>query len=337
MIIDAHTHMFHGQYLDQLVDAGGNWAKENIAWLKTRTQSKPHFTDIAKRLEELEQDGFAMMAVTPEVKLTNYFLPVDPASQLAYARVLNDTMARIMEDSKGRLLAGASIPLESFEQGGRQEMERAIKTLGLKVINVPAHLIEKPVDLPEFEPFWAQVAEMDVSVWMPNHPAMKTDRIWEAGYDIMRYFGRPYTTAVALCRLVFSGIMERYPTLRILGHHLGGGMIPFYWGRIDESYAYPYESADKQPVLSDLPKPPFDYFSLFYYDTAVGDHVPAVRCAYEMFGADRLVFATDAPWGPGAGENRLATYPKVIESLGLSEAENKKIFEDNARKLLKLA
>ncbi len=86
-----------------------------------------------------------------------------------------------------------------------------------------------------------------------------------------------------------------------------------------------------------MPKPLFDYFSRFYYDTAAGGSAAAIRCAYEVFGADQLVFATDAPWGPGGGESRLANYPNVIRSLGLSEAENKKIFEDNARKILNLA
>ena len=88
--------------------------------------------------------------------------------------------------------------------------------------------------------------------------------------------------------------------------------------------------------VSALPKPLLHYFSRFYYDTAVGGSAPAIRCAYEVFGADQLIFATDAPWGPGTGEFRLAEYPKVIESLGLSEAENKKIFADNARRIFNL-
>jgi len=74
-----------------------------------------------------------------------------------------------------------------------------------------------------------------------------------------------------LSRLVFSGVMERYPTLKIISHHLGGGMIPFFWGRILETYA-----PEKQQGLIGrvLPKPLLDYFSLFYYDTAVGGMLP---------------------------------------------------------------
>ena len=113
-------------------------------------------------------------------------------------------------------------------------------------------------------------------------------------------------------------------------------MIPFFWGRINETYDPSNRGILPQANKSVITKPPIEYFSRFYYDTAVGGSAPAIRCAYEVFGADCLVFATDAPFGPGTGEDRLAKYPAVIRSLGLSEADNKKIFADNARKILKL-
>ncbi len=142
-----------------------------------------------------------------------------------------------------------------------------------------------------------------------------------------------FEKVLILSRLVFSGIMERYPSLKVVSHHLGGGMIPFFWGRINETY----EPANQQRTIGRvLPKPLFDYFSRFYYDTAVGGSAPAIRCAYEVFGADQLIFATDFPWGPGSGESRLVNYPELIKSLGFSDADNKKIFEDNARRVLNL-
>jgi predicted TIM-barrel fold metal-dependent hydrolase len=242
-------------------------------------------------------------------------------------------MAMLMQDSKGRLLTGGSIPLSNFEQGGRQEMERAIKTLGLKAITIPSNLNGKPPDSPEFEPFWAQAAEMNVPIYIhPHNPTGQTDRSYEGEYDLMHTLGWPFDTALALARLVFSGIMERYPTLKVAAHHLGGGMIPFFMGRINETY----NPADQPRKIGKvLPRPLFDYFSRFYYDTAVGGSAPAIRCAYEVFGADQLIFATDAPHGPGKGESRFE-YSKVIRSLGLSEVENNKIFADNARRLFNL-
>lgn len=334
MIIDIHSHGLHGKYLDQLENAGGSWMKDRINSVRDRAPLKPHVFDINLRIEQLDRNNFDLQVVTPNHRLDANLFPGEVSKQLVIARAINDNMARLMEDSKGRLPACGSVPLVIFEKGGRKEMERAIKTLGLKAISVPSNIRGKPLDSSEFEPFWAQAAEMNVPVYIhPCNPAGKTDRSYEAEYDLTHTFGWPFETALMLSRLVFSGIMERYPTLKIVNHHLGGGMIPFFWGRINETY--PPE--DQQHKIGKvMPKPLFDYFSLFYYDTAVGGSAVAIKCAYEVFGADRLVFATDAPNGPGTGEVRLATYPGVIKSLGLSETENKKIFADNARKILNL-
>ncbi len=331
MIIDAHTHMFHGKDLEQLVGIGGDWAKKGVTRVLDAAQRKPHFIDVALRLAMLDRNGIDLQVVTPPLWLDSNLLPGDAAAQLAMARAVNDSMARLMEESKGKLIAAGTVPLTGFEPDGRQEMERAIDTLGLKAVNLSSNINGKALDLPEFEPFWAQAAEMGVPVYIhPNNPAGHTDRAYEAEYDLTHNFGWPFETMLTLSRLVFSGIMEHYPTLKIVSHHLGGG-IPFFWGRTNETY----DPANQQRLIGQaLPKPMFDYFSCFYYDTAVGGSAPAIRCAYEVFGADQLLFATDAPWGPGTGESRLADYPKVIESLGLSEAENRKIFADNALRIL---
>lgn len=338
MIIDAYTHMMNSQYFNQLANNGGQWARERVDEGLALAQRKPQFTDVALRLEHLDRNGIALQVITPHHGFDSNLLPGDASTQLAYARVLNDGMAKLMEDSRGRLIAAATIPLAGFEKGGRQEMERAIKTLGLKAVSITSNINGAPLDLPEFEPFWAQAAEMSVPVYIhPNDPAGTTDRSYEAEYDLTHNFGWPFETVLALSRLVFSGIMERYPTLKVVSHHLGGGMIPFYWGRTLETYEPENQRQNYGGQAPVLPQPLFNYFSRFYYDTAVGGSAPAIRCAYEVFGADHLIFATDGPWGPGTGEFRLAEYPKAIKSLGLSGEDEKKIFEGNARKMLNLA
>ncbi len=334
MIIDAHTHGLHGKYLEPIVTAGGNWIKKEIDGLMHVTRDKPQMVDVNLRVAQLDKCGIDLQVVTLQHVMDSNLLPGDAKAQLALAKAINDNMARVMEDSRGRLIAAGSVPLAAFEQGGRQEMERAINTLGLKAISVPSNLIGKPLDLPEFEPFWAQAAKMGVAVYIhPTDPTGRKDRSYEAEYDLMHNFGWPFETILALPRLVFSGIMERYPALKIVSHHLGGG-IPFFWGRINETYV---PARQDRTIGRVLPKSLFDYFSLFYYDTAVGGNASAIKCAYDVFGADQIVFATDAPWGPGSGEVRLLEYPKAIKSLGLTEEENNKIFADNARRILNLA
>jgi aminocarboxymuconate-semialdehyde decarboxylase len=337
MIIDAHTHGLHGGYLDELEKAGGGWAKKMLAELSAIAKKKPLF-DATLRVEMLNRNGIDLQVVTPPNYLDSNFLPGDESAQLALARAINDNMARLMEASKGRLLSVGNIPLKGFERGGLQEMERAMKVLGLKAINLSTNVKGKPLDLPEFESFWAHTARMNVPIYIhPADPVNHVDRSYEKDYDLMHNFGWPFETVLMLSRLVFSGIMARYPTLKIVSHHLGGG-IPFFWGRINETYAVDnlgtYQK--RRNVSQSLCKPLFEYFASFYYDTAVGGNGPAIRCAHEVFGPDQIVFATDAPWGPGTGETRLADYPKVIKGLGFNEGDNKKIFESNIRKVLNL-
>ncbi len=322
MIIDAYSHGLHGDYLDQLADAGGEWTKKVIAAERLRALDRPQMLNVQLRLEQLDRYGIDMQVVTP----SNYWnidcFPGNTKERLAVTRALNDNMARLMEDSKGRLPAIASMTLASFGPGHHHEMERAIRTLGLKGVCIQSNINGKPLDAPEFESFWSQVAEMDIPVYIhPQDPAQNAHRSYEVEYDLIHNFGWPFETVLMLTRLVFSGVMERYPGLKIVSHHLGEGMVPFFWGRILETYA-----PDEQPRLigRTIPRPLFDYFSRFYYDTAVGGNAAAIRCAYEVFGADQLIFATDAPFGPSGGLGRLQTYPDVIKSLGLSGEENKK-------------
>ncbi|MFC1917082.1 amidohydrolase family protein [Chloroflexota bacterium] len=347
MIIDAHTHGMHGGYLDSISKAGGKWGEKKVEFALAQAKRKPSFTDVNVRLEQLDRTGIDYQAVTAQWTFDSNLLPGEVKTQLAYAQALNDNIARLMEDSKGRLLGIGTVPLSDFENYGKKEMERAINNLGMKAVAVSTNLQGKPIDLPEYEPFWAHAEAMDVAVFI--HPAdapTNVGRPYEDEYDLMHNFGWPFESMLTLSRLVFSGIMERYPKLKVVGHHLGGG-IPFFFGRTMETYTAATNVNWKEPsdksheqllkkIGHDLSKPMYDYFAQFYYDTAIGGSAPAIKCAYDVFGVDRLIFATDAPFGPGTGEERMASYPDVVRSVGLTDEENQKIFADNARKMLNM-
>ena len=241
-------------------------------------------------------------------------------------------MSRIRDDSEGKMLPAASIPIADFEKIGLKEMDRAIDTLGLIGVNLPSNLNGKPLDLPEFEAFWAYAAQTGVPVFIhPHDPSGHNDRAYEAEYSLNISLGWPFEIMLTLCRIVFSGLLDRYPDLKIVTH-MGGG-LPFYWGRLNETY-HPAQQA--RTIGRVLPKPLIDYFSKFYYDIAIGGNAAAIKCAYEIFGGSRIVFATDAPWGPETGEFRLKAYQNAIESLNLSSDENRKILCDNAARLINL-
>ncbi len=335
MIIDAHSHGLHGKYLTKLADMGGIWAKELIADEQRFAKERPQNSDALKRVEWLNKFGIDYQVVTPSSLFNFNLFPGDSYTRLAMAKLINDSMAEFMEESKGKLFSIGTVPLVDFEPGGSREMQRATKELGLKGINVFSNMNGKPLDLPEFEPFWAQAAETDTVVYIhPEHPVSKADCCrYRTDYGLDRLFGWPFETAIALARLVFSGIIKRYPNLKIVSHHLGGGMVPFFWGRITETYEMRGKKMGNMIGEDSL----FKYFSQFYYDTAVGGNAASIRCTYDVFGVNQIVFATDAPHGPKGGDARLATYPDVVRALGLSKDENEKILAGNIRRILKLS
>lgn len=333
MIIDAYTHMFHEKCVGEFMKMGGEWAQKKVAYLSPRVRAKPALTNVEERLRMLDRNSIDMQIVTPPHFIYSNYMPDDEDTQLAITRTINDGMARLMEASKGRLIAAGTVPLDEWDKYGKNELERSLNTLGLKAIAISSHYRGKPLDSPEYIDFWEHAAERDVPVLIhPADPVVFTGRTYEAEYDLAHTFGWPFETILVLSRLVFSGIIERFPTLKIVSHHLGGA-LPFFWGRIEETYAPERQEALIGKIMQ---KPLYEYFSKFYYDTAVGGNTSAIQCAYDVFGADNMVFATDFPFGPGSGEGRLAEYPKIIESLDLPEVDKTKIFANNSIRIFNL-
>ncbi|MBI4331443.1 MAG: amidohydrolase [Chloroflexi bacterium] len=334
MIIDIFTHMASAAYIEELAAMGGREVKRSVERVYSLARETPYALDIGKRVELLDTYGIDRQVVTLFGMVDSNVVVDDAQQKVKVARAINDSMARLTEESRGRLVGAGSVPLEALDHGGLAEMDRAARTLGLRAFAFPSHLRGKPLDSPEFLPFWARAAELGTVVYIhPVNPVSYSGRPYEQAYDLAHVFGWPFETALSLSRLVFSGIMEKYPGLKVVSHHLGGGLIPFMSGRIDESY--PPET-QKEDLGRPLPGNVFDRFRRFYYDTAVGGSAAAIKCAYEVLGADQLVFATDFPHGPGGGLKRLETYPKLIASLDIPDADKKRILGENAKRILGL-
>ena len=138
-----------------------------------------------------------------------------------------------------------------------------------------------------------------------------------------------------MTRLVFSGTMEKYPKLKIITHHCGA-MVPYFAQRIVNHYNEA-EMRDKWNFKQGLTEPHIEYFRRFYNDTAIVGNTPALMCAYAFCGAEHLLFATDMPYDPQRGDDGARNTIEAIEQMAIPDSDKKKIFEDNARKLLRLA
>jgi uncharacterized protein len=192
--------------------------------------------------------------------------------------------------------------------------------------------------LPEFLPLFEKMSHYDLPIYIHPHRGTnfadyKTET--EAKYDTNSVFGWIYDSTIAMTRLIFSGILDKYPNLKIIAHHCGA-MVPYLEQRIIQHYDK-NEKEYHRDYMKGLTKPPIEYYKMFYTDTAIHGNPLALMCARGFYGADRLLFAADMPLGDlEFGDRSYRQTISAIESLDISEKERRAIFHDNVRRLLRL-
>jgi len=139
-----------------------------------------------------------------------------------------------------------------------------------------------------------------------------------------------------MTRLIYSGIFDELPTLKIVTHHYGG-MIPFFAGRIDLGFRQIFfGTPNSNPSAEHLKRKPRDYYKMLYADTALNGEVSATRCGHDFFGTAKSMFATDAPFDSQQGAQLIGNTIAAINALEISEGDRSAIFSGNATKLLRL-
>jgi predicted TIM-barrel fold metal-dependent hydrolase len=141
-----------------------------------------------------------------------------------------------------------------------------------------------------------------------------------------------------MSRIVFAGYFDEFPNLRIITHHMGG-MIPYFAGRIGpglDQLGSRTEDDDLTRYLRQLEKRPFDYYKMFFADTALFGNGPGVQLGLSFFGLDHVLFASDFPFDPEKGTFNPRVTIQDIDGLPISDAERQQIYEGNARKMLRL-
>jgi uncharacterized protein len=255
----------------------------------------------------------------------------EPAEVADLARDLNDELADLVARFPDRFVGfAAALPMTRVD-AAIAELQRATADLDALGAQIYTNVLGKPLDLPEFAGVFTEAERLGAALWL--HPYRGVD--WpdypfggetESRYNLYWTFGWPYETATAMARLVYSGVMERHPALKVITHH-GGGLVPHMRGRLRER---PW-GEDAATILG-LPRNPVTYLRRFYADTAMMGASHALRCAIEFFGIDHVLFGSDF----GFGNDYLARTVIDITELRLDEREAAMIYEENARRLLGL-
>ncbi|HEX2648258.1 MAG TPA: amidohydrolase family protein [Candidatus Dormibacteraeota bacterium] len=243
-----------------------------------------------------------------------------------FARLANDEMAELVRGHPDRF-AGfvAALPLSDVE-GSLREIDRAAGDLGAVGALVYTNVQGVPLDDHRFEPILSRLEALGRGLWLhPTRNASWADYRTESSsdYGLWWSLGWPYETAAALSRLVYSGIMERHPSLKVIAHH-GAGMVPHFAARLGMGPGF-------RQVREALKRAPLDYFRLFHADTALFGAANAVECVLGFFGPEHVLFGTDTPLGPtDAVERTIAD----IDACDLSDGDRSAVYSGNARRLL---
>jgi uncharacterized protein len=333
MKIDAFCHVLPRPYYDRLQQI----QTERAANLLKRTAPIKSLYDMDERLRIIDEfDDYAQIVslAAPQIEALG-----EPAETTELARLANDAMAELVRDGDDRFIGFvAGLPLNDVD-ASLAEIDRAVNDLGALGIQIYTHVNGRPWDEPDLQPILDRMAELDRPIWV--HPARNSS--WpdyplaeeKSKFEIWWVFGWPYDTSAFMARLVFSGVFQRHPNLRVITHH-AGGMVPFFSGRVGPGWdSFGKRTPDEESELVDSPLEgrPIDSFMKFHADTAVFGAPHALQCAYDFFGVDQMLFASDMPFDPVQGQFIRDTLSDM-EALRCSDEDRQRIYEGNARKLL---
>ena len=226
-IVDIYCHIFPDQFFQEM-----NRIAPRLGNIGARLRGVKKLFDLDERFREMDQFGDYREIIS---------LPNPPIEDFAtgevglnLARIGNDAMAELCARHPERFPTFVAAVSMTDVEGSVAEARRAVKELGAGGIQIFTNIAGRPLDDPAFEPIFATMAELDLPIWLhPARTAAMPDYAAEpkSRFEMWWCFGWPYETSVAMVRMVLNGLLDRYPKLKIVTHHLGG-MIPYYDGRI---------------------------------------------------------------------------------------------------------
>lgn len=327
---DIFTHVLPVKYKAALDKAAPGYPQKSL------NDSIPTLWDLDLRFRIMDKYPGLMHVLTMSRPPIEEVVP-NPKKAMDLTRLANDEMAELVSKYPDRFPAAiAAVALRDVD-GSLKELERCIKELRFRGVQLYSHAYDKPLESPEFSPLYEMMSKYNLPIWI--HPTTgvtcKDYRSEEASkYGIASLFGWPFETTVAMARLVYSRILEKWPNLKFIAHH-AGAMVPYLEERIT-AFNDDSEVNRRGKNKEGLTKAPIDYYKMFYADTAIYGNTPALMLTRAFYGVDHVLFGTDFPFAGLNGERVTRQTFAAIEAMDITDEEKNKILELNARKLLRL-
>lgn len=333
MILDAFCHYLpepvYRRFQQILPDNFGLKAFEKL----------PELWNIDARLRVMEEyPGYKQILSlsNPPIELLG-----SPEDTPGIARFANDALAQVCRAHPDRFPCFiGSLPMNN-PAAAVIEADRLVEEAGAVGVQIYTNVLGRPLSGPEYLPLFEAMVRHDLPVWIhPMRAAHFPDYATEDHSENEAWFtfGWPYETSVAVTRLIFAGIFDKLPTLKIITHHMGG-MIPYFSEKIGIGFNQIFNGAENVNPLAikaGLKRPLLDYYHMLYADTAVNGSRPATACGHAFFGTDKVLFASDGPFDYAGGRKLMSDTIDAVQALPIPAEERDAILIGNARKLLRL-
>jgi predicted TIM-barrel fold metal-dependent hydrolase len=332
MRIDAFNHFFPKKYFDKLLATG-------LPDIGKRVTQVPALHDLDLRLKIVDSFPDYAQVISLAAPGLETLSRGNPDVALEFAKIGNDGLAELCAKHPDQFVGFVAQAPITAKDAGVAECERAIKDLGAAGVQIFTNVAGKPLDRPEFEPFFAGMNKLGKPIWThpargANHPDYLDEK--KSLYEIWWTFGWSYETAAMMGRLVFSKTLDKYENLKIIVHHFGG-IVPMLEGRIGPGWdqlGARTSDEDYTALRKSLKKRPIDYFKQnFYADTAVFGGVGATKCGFDFYPVDKIIFASDCPFDPEKGPGYIRVTLEILEGLGLSKDVKDKVYYKNLEAL----
>jgi aminocarboxymuconate-semialdehyde decarboxylase len=276
----------------------------------------PKLTELKLRMKDMDVMGIDMQVISPSPTQYYYWADLDLASVLV--REQNEAIAMVCQKHPHRLAGLGNVSLQ-HPQLATQQLDYAVRELGLKGVEISTAVNGLDLGNSAFAPFWNKASELGCVVFIHPFGTSLGDRLER--YYLGNVIGQPIETTIALSDLIFSGTLDRCERVKILAAH-GGGYLPTYVGRSDHAY-------EVRPEAQKCKRPPSEYLKAIWFDSVVYDAV-GLQQLIQRVGVSQVVIGTDYPFDMG----HYRPHELVNATGGLSDADRRAIHGGNALRLI---